>query len=175
MMTTASTPTDITIDSFQTERWQERQAELRTVWEALAPEAQHVATRRCALKTMRKQVRLLLSLTTACCPSARRLYVLATHVMPSQLAPAGASASPQYDQLSHDLHPHPPAQTAAPGLGAAMLVPEPGTPAFQVIPPIGAEGLDRRGPAGSCRLFLCLLYTSPSPRDKRQSRMPSSA
>ena len=25
------------------------------------------------------------------------------------------------------------------------------------------------------RLNLCLLYTSPSPRDKRQSRMPSSA
>ena len=24
-------------------------------------------------------------------------------------------------------------------------------------------------------LTLCLLYTSPSPRDKRQSRMPSSA
>ena len=24
----------------------------------------------------------------------------------------------------------------------------------KVIPPIGAEGLDRRGPAGSCRLFL---------------------
>ena len=24
-------------------------------------------------------------------------------------------------------------------------------------------------------LALCLLYTSPSPRDKRQSRMPSSA
>ena len=23
--------------------------------------------------------------------------------------------------------------------------------------------------------FFCLLYTSPSPRDKRQSRMPSSA
>ena len=23
--------------------------------------------------------------------------------------------------------------------------------------------------------FVCLLYTSPSPRDKRQSRMPSSA
>ena len=27
----------------------------------------------------------------------------------------------------------------------------------------------------SCRLCACLLYTSPSPRDKRQSRMPSSA
>ena len=25
------------------------------------------------------------------------------------------------------------------------------------------------------RLIACLLYTSPSPRDKRQSRMPSSA
>ena len=25
------------------------------------------------------------------------------------------------------------------------------------------------------RIYLCLLYTSPSPRDKRQSRMPSSA
>ena len=25
------------------------------------------------------------------------------------------------------------------------------------------------------RINLCLLYTSPSPRDKRQSRMPSSA
>ena len=25
------------------------------------------------------------------------------------------------------------------------------------------------------KLMICLLYTSPSPRDKRQSRMPSSA
>ena len=25
------------------------------------------------------------------------------------------------------------------------------------------------------KLWACLLYTSPSPRDKRQSRMPSSA
>ena len=29
--------------------------------------------------------------------------------------------------------------------------------------------------AGAGALYLCLLYTSPSPRDKRQSRMPSSA
>ena len=27
----------------------------------------------------------------------------------------------------------------------------------------------------SCKYTICLLYTSPSPRDKRQSRMPSSA
>ena len=31
---------------------------------------------------------------------------------------------------------------------------EAGLTTLQVIPPIGAEGLDRRGPAGSCRLFL---------------------
>ena len=29
--------------------------------------------------------------------------------------------------------------------------------------------------ASSIRDITCLLYTSPSPRDKRQSRMPSSA
>ena len=28
---------------------------------------------------------------------------------------------------------------------------------------------------GIMRMCVCLLYTSPSPRDKRQSRMPSSA
>ena len=33
------------------------------------------------------------------------------------------------------------------------------------------EGWDVTAAAG----FSCLLYTSPSPRDKRQSRMPSSA
>ena len=27
----------------------------------------------------------------------------------------------------------------------------------------------------NARYLICLLYTSPSPRDKRQSRMPSSA
>ena len=29
--------------------------------------------------------------------------------------------------------------------------------------------------AGPDHAYICLLYTSPSPRDKRQSRMPSSA
>ena len=28
---------------------------------------------------------------------------------------------------------------------------------------------------GNVETYRCLLYTSPSPRDKRQSRMPSSA
>ena len=31
------------------------------------------------------------------------------------------------------------------------------------------------GPDGIGYLYLCLLYTSPSPRDQRGSRMPSSA
>ena len=34
---------------------------------------------------------------------------------------------------------------------------------------------DRLGFYGSLMGTSCLLYTSPSPRDKRQSRMPSSA
>ena len=48
----------------------------------------------------------------------------------------------------------------------------------------GARALDLACGAGRNALYLaeqgyqvdaCLLYTSPSPRDKRQSRMPSSA
>ena len=28
---------------------------------------------------------------------------------------------------------------------------------------------------GQIRIFICLLYTSPSPRDRQKTRMPSSA
>ena len=35
--------------------------------------------------------------------------------------------------------------------------------------------IDTRGRGFNVDLHACLLYTSPSPRDKRQSRMPSSA
>ena len=35
--------------------------------------------------------------------------------------------------------------------------------------------LDDELVAAVAKALLCLLYTSPSPRDKRQSRMPSSA
>ena len=38
------------------------------------------------------------------------------------------------------------------------------------------EEMLANGLGGSMPLYhICLLYTSPSPRDKRQSRMPSSA
>ena len=61
-------------------------------------------------------------------------------------------------------------------------------PAFCVVPPIprmlekdpsflppadveGKSGRPKKGP----RKRACLLYTSPSPRDRQKSRMPSSA
>ena len=41
---------------------------------------------------------------------------------------------------------------------------------YGLLPPICEQlGID------APELYYCLLYTSPSPRDKRQSRMPSSA
>ena len=46
--------------------------------------------------------------------------------------------------------------------GLGELVPRPGG---EVAVGVGADDIH----------FGCLLYTSPSPRDKRQSRMPSSA
>ena len=38
-----------------------------------------------------------------------------------------------------------------------------------------ANWKERVGHKEANRIKTCLLYTSPSPRDKRQSRMPSSA
>mgnify|MGYP003326838398 CR=1 FL=1 len=38
--------------------------------------------------------------------------------------------------------------------------------------PLGLSGSEFNS---NMNLYICLLYTSPSPRDKRQSRMPSSA
>ena len=37
------------------------------------------------------------------------------------------------------------------------------------------DHVDCGDPVQVAQLYDCLLYTSPSPRDKRQSRMPSSA
>ena len=37
------------------------------------------------------------------------------------------------------------------------------------------SGFKDKGMGDVAESWLCLLYTSPSPRDKRQSRMPSSA
>ena len=44
-----------------------------------------------------------------------------------------------------------------------------------VSPLAGKQALNERLKDISARFRVCLLYTSPSPRDKRQSRMPSSA
>ena len=51
--------------------------------------------------------------------------------------------------------------------------------AFVVLDIDGEQGVARYcqvpGVEGDAQIIYCLLYTSPSPRDKRQSRMPSSA
>ena len=46
---------------------------------------------------------------------------------------------------------------------------------FWMIPSARKLDLLQLGEPEAYRLGVCLLYTSPSPRDKRQSRMPSSA
>ena len=65
---------------------------------------------------------------------------------------------------------------------------------FMVVAPLAVQGLDINLPSVPAdeielentepfvidvnengQYFICLLYTSPSPRDKRLSRMPSSA
>ena len=52
--------------------------------------------------------------------------------------------------------------------------------AYRFVPDHGAEERAPDGPyplrgEGSDDLRICLLYTSPSPRDRQKSRMPSSA
>ena len=64
---------------------------------------------------------------------------------------------------------------------AAMLRAKHAVP--DLAPRVNDAGLAVAGEGGDARLVSlastrdmhCLLYTSPSPRDKRQSRMPSSA
>ena len=43
------------------------------------------------------------------------------------------------------------------------------------IAPLGVYGRTKAAGEAAAQACPCLLYTSPSPRDKRQSRMPSSA
>ena len=56
---------------------------------------------------------------------------------------------------------------------ARTLLATQNTPNRQVM--LITDGLPTAHFEGSTLYMLCLLYTSPSPRDKRQSRMPSSA
>ena len=66
---------------------------------------------------------------------------------------------------------------AAPAFAApaAALAPAPVTAQAQqgvVVPPLG---FTKRVLPNGLEVYTCLLYTSPSPRDRQKSRMPSSA
>ena len=70
---------------------------------------------------------------------------------------------------------------AAPGSMSSSVALRPEDPAnlptsyFADDKEMDADDVDDIPPPPSAALVDCLLYTSPSPRDKRQSRMPSSA
>ena len=61
-----------------------------------------------------------------------------------------------------------------PGGGQPLLQPMSDI-AGRLAPQMGALGLLKQHGGSGKLISGCLLYTSPSPRDKRQSRMPSSA
>ena len=65
------------------------------------------------------------------------------------------------------------ARTAARQLGAHMLGPGDGDEIREGRTRAQTKALKREAAAGL--MSTCLLYTSPSPRDQRGSRMPSSA
>ena len=52
---------------------------------------------------------------------------------------------------------------------------EPSASVSNVSEPLPVASSQQTTPTLSNEVITCLLYTSPSPRDKRQSRMPSSA
>ena len=53
--------------------------------------------------------------------------------------------------------------------------PQPQVPPQPEPDPVEEEKRRREAEFALLNKEICLLYTSPSPRDKRQSRMPSSA
>ena len=63
------------------------------------------------------------------------------------------------------------AQTPPPVIGKAYIVAD--VSSGQIL---ASEKADERfEPASLTKIMTCLLYTSPSPRDRTRSRMPSSA
>ena len=66
--------------------------------------------------------------------------------------------------------------TSAVNVGLSLAVSEIKTLIVDLDPQANATiGLSDLTEKSEKNIYDCLLYTSPSPRDKRQSRMPSSA
>src|SRR5674476_728540 len=57
----------------------------------------------------------------------------------------------------------------------AVLAVKKGTDLYDAQPVLITDAKDLAQTAGSLHCGTCLLYTSPSPRDRQKSRMPSSA
>ena len=94
-------------------------------------------------------------------------------VAKAQGAPSGLRYDPDIDHdTGHDVVLH------ATATGKAWLATLPDPEALRIVEATGLRTPARFG-ANVARTLpqfrSCLLYTSPSPRDKRQSRMPSSA
>ena len=112
---------------------------------------------------------------------------------------AGAQGGPRgdlyifFDVLEHDiferdethLYCRTPVTMTTAALGGEIEIPTIDGGRARVNIPEGAQtgrklrlkgkGMPSLRGQGKGDLYICLLYTSPSPRDKRQSRMPSSA
>ena len=59
-----------------------------------------------------------------------------------------------------------------------LPIAEPDEPKFKELDVRGVEApplFSVEAPEGAPNVIICLLYTSPSPRDRTRSRMPSSA
>ena len=95
------------------------------------------------------------------------MYTLTKRVLPQHTDYAGVMWHGAYVQWLEEARVE---ALQAAGLGYAAMT------AMGVDMPVVSLHLDYRQPLRhGDEVCVCLLYTSPSPRDKRQSRMPSSA
>ena len=107
--------------------------------------------------------------TTAPQPAVwpQQVYPTPTVVpQPQVVNPIVQQTRPTRRVLGHDLYGNPITETNLRTIHESATRPGAGIPAGQV------RNVDRWENGNG---YSCLLYTSPSPRDKRQSRMPSSA
>ena len=105
--------------------------------------------------------------------------VLGVDITIERLLPVAAAAAAE---LAHSAPPELESRTVVIGYDRRFLAPELAAAIAAAVRGVGLEPLLAQEPLptpagvgkGSCA-NSCLLYTSPSPRDRQKSRMPSSA